>query len=78
MKKIVAICVPALAVLVGGLTVVLAPPRARAETPVQATEAAVTAVLADPKIIKALDDIKADDARAVGAETHYRNSRTSL
>jgi acetylornithine deacetylase/succinyl-diaminopimelate desuccinylase-like protein len=39
--------------------------QALAQTPPPAVDAAFQAILANPKVIKALDDIKADDARAL-------------
>jgi len=42
-------------------------PDARAQT-APAVEAAYTAILAHPKVVKTLDDIKADDARALAEQ----------
>ena len=43
----------------------LAAAQALAQTPSPAADAAFQATLANPKVIKTLDDIKADDARAL-------------
>src|SRR3954451_9233349 len=56
-------------VFVGALLLVVAPlsEEVRAQL-APAVEAATTAILANPKVIKTLDDIKADDARALAEQ----------
>src|SRR5215212_7705814 len=53
----------AVALLLGGSML----PHARAQT-APAVDAATTAILAHPKVIKTLDDIKADDANALAEQ----------
>jgi acetylornithine deacetylase/succinyl-diaminopimelate desuccinylase-like protein len=51
--------------LIAATALLLAAQQASAQTPSPAIDAALQAILANPKVVKTLDDIKADDARAL-------------
>ena len=51
--------------LIAATALLLAAQQASAQTPSPASDAALQAILANPKVVKTLDDIKADDARAL-------------
>jgi tripeptide aminopeptidase len=50
---------------IAATVLLLAAQQASAQTPSPASDAALQAILANPKVVKTLDDIKADDARAL-------------
>ena len=51
--------------LIAATALLLAAQQASAQTPSPAIDAALQAILANPKVVKTLDDIKADDARTL-------------